>query len=87
MGPFYGKAGNQLTDVLDPPTGSLVLGSHDNIYAPGGKHRARSRDMTDKLIVIHRTKRFQRPSQRERCDCLPLHPKERPHWQCIASWT
>ncbi|EJD53562.1 glycoside hydrolase family 43 protein [Auricularia subglabra TFB-10046 SS5] len=37
MGPFYGKLGNQLTQNLDPPTGSLVLGSHDNIYAPGGQ--------------------------------------------------
>jgi len=37
MGPFTDKLGNLLTDVHDPPIGSLVLGSHDNVYAPGGK--------------------------------------------------
>ncbi|KAJ6502271.1 glycoside hydrolase family 43 protein [Mycena sanguinolenta] len=34
MGPFYGPAGNPLTD---PNTGAVVLASHDNIYAPGGQ--------------------------------------------------
>ncbi|TRM62462.1 glycoside hydrolase family 43 protein [Schizophyllum amplum] len=34
QGPFYGPAGNELTQ---PNTGSLVLGSHDNVYAPGGQ--------------------------------------------------
>ncbi|KAF8211949.1 glycoside hydrolase family 43 protein [Mycena galopus ATCC 62051] len=33
-GPFYGSAGNPLTD---PGTGTIVLASHDNIYAPGGQ--------------------------------------------------
>ncbi|EPQ54639.1 Arabinanase/levansucrase/invertase [Gloeophyllum trabeum ATCC 11539] len=37
MGPFYGQLGHTLTENIDPPTGSLVLGSHDNIYAPGGQ--------------------------------------------------
>ncbi|KAI0032151.1 glycoside hydrolase family 43 protein [Vararia minispora EC-137] len=37
MGPFYGQLGNDLTLDLNPPTGSLVLPSHDNIYAPGGQ--------------------------------------------------
>lgn len=37
QGPFYGKLGNVLTDNINPPTGSLVLGSHDNVYAPGGQ--------------------------------------------------
>lgn len=34
QGPFYGPAGNELTQ---PGTGQLVLGSHDNVYAPGGE--------------------------------------------------
>ena len=29
--------GNDLTKAASPPTGTLVLGSHDNIYAPGGQ--------------------------------------------------
>ena len=36
-GPFVGQLGNEITLNLTPPTGSLVLGSHDNIYAPGGQ--------------------------------------------------
>ncbi|KAI0806898.1 glycoside hydrolase family 43 protein [Fomes fomentarius] len=36
-GPFVDKDGKQLTEARDPPTGSLVLGSHDNVYAPGGQ--------------------------------------------------
>ena len=36
-GPFVGQLGNDITLNLTPPTGSLVLGSHDNIYAPGGQ--------------------------------------------------
>jgi len=37
-GPFTDKYGNLLTDVQDPPTSSLVLGSHNNVYAPGGMY-------------------------------------------------
>ncbi|KAF9036924.1 glycoside hydrolase family 43 protein [Hymenopellis radicata] len=37
MGPFYGQLGNDLTLDLTPPTGSLVLASHDNVYSPGGQ--------------------------------------------------
>ncbi|KAI1788472.1 hypothetical protein LXA43DRAFT_1097296 [Ganoderma leucocontextum] len=36
-GPFLDKSGKVLTEAADPPTGTLVLGSHDNIYAPGGQ--------------------------------------------------
>lgn len=36
-GPFLDKNGNNLTKAVDPPTSTLVLGSHDNIYAPGGQ--------------------------------------------------
>ena len=36
-GPFVGQAGNAITENLSPPTGTLVLGSHDNVYAPGGQ--------------------------------------------------
>ena len=36
-GPFKGKGGRDLTlDVTDPPAGTVVLASHDNVYAPGG---------------------------------------------------
>lgn len=31
-----GGAGNELTEDLNPPTGNIILASHDNIYAPGG---------------------------------------------------
>ena len=36
-GPFLDKNGSDLTKPADPPTGTLVLGSHENIYAPGGQ--------------------------------------------------
>ncbi|KAH9940032.1 glycoside hydrolase family 43 protein [Epithele typhae] len=39
-GPFVDQLGNDITlDVAPPtgPTGTLVLGSHDNVYAPGGQ--------------------------------------------------
>jgi len=36
-GPFYDNNGHDLTLNMSPPTGTLVLGSHDNIYAPGGQ--------------------------------------------------
>ena len=36
-GPFLDKEGKDLTvDVTDPPTGTVVLATHDNVYAPGG---------------------------------------------------
>jgi arabinan endo-1,5-alpha-L-arabinosidase len=35
-GPFVDKNGKTLTDNVTPQPGSLVLGSHDNVYAPGG---------------------------------------------------
>ncbi|KAF9261025.1 glycoside hydrolase family 43 protein [Marasmius fiardii PR-910] len=37
MGPFFDQSGHDLTETRNPPTGSLVLGSHDNVYAPGGQ--------------------------------------------------
>ncbi|KAF5351404.1 hypothetical protein D9757_012632 [Collybiopsis confluens] len=37
QGPFFDQNGNDLTLALSPPTGTLVLGSHDNVYAPGGQ--------------------------------------------------
>ena len=36
-GPYVDKDGHKLTQDLKPPTGLLVLGSHGNIYAPGGQ--------------------------------------------------
>ncbi|KAE9390651.1 glycoside hydrolase family 43 protein [Gymnopus androsaceus JB14] len=37
QGPFYGELGNDITLDLTPPTGTLVLGSHDFVFAPGGQ--------------------------------------------------
>ena len=38
MGPFLDRQGNPVTvGATDPPKGVKVLGSHDNIYAPGGQ--------------------------------------------------
>ena len=36
-GPYLDKDGNDLIKPRTPPTGTLVLGSHDNTYAPGGQ--------------------------------------------------
>lgn len=36
-GPFKDKAGNLLTKKYNKKVGTLVLGSHDNVYAPGGQ--------------------------------------------------
>ncbi|TBU25240.1 glycoside hydrolase family 43 protein, partial [Dichomitus squalens] len=36
-GPFVDAAGNALTLDVTPAAGTLVLGSHDNVYAPGGQ--------------------------------------------------
>ncbi|EJD49620.1 glycoside hydrolase family 43 protein [Auricularia subglabra TFB-10046 SS5] len=55
-GPFFGKLGNVLTDRLDPPTGSLVLGSHDNIYAPGGQSIFRDPVSNRDVIAYHYVK-------------------------------
>ncbi|KAH8823004.1 glycoside hydrolase family 43 protein [Flagelloscypha sp. PMI_526] len=53
MGPFYGKLGNALTETLTPPTGSLVLPSHDNIYAPGGQSLFKDPVSGRDVIVYH----------------------------------
>jgi arabinan endo-1,5-alpha-L-arabinosidase len=37
QGPFVSQEGYDLTDTTHTPPGSLVLGSHDNIFAPGGQ--------------------------------------------------
>ncbi|TFK50978.1 glycoside hydrolase family 43 protein [Heliocybe sulcata] len=50
MGPFYGQLGNQLTQ---DNTGTLVLGSHDNIYAPGGQSIFRDPVSGRDVIVYH----------------------------------
>ncbi|KAI0701658.1 glycoside hydrolase family 43 protein [Earliella scabrosa] len=52
-GPFYGKLGNPITANLNPPTGSLVLGSHDNIYAPGGQSVYHDPVSNRDIIVYH----------------------------------
>ncbi|KZW02835.1 glycoside hydrolase family 43 protein [Exidia glandulosa HHB12029] len=55
-GPFFGKLGNVLTDKMDPPTGSLVLGSHDNVYAPGGQSLFRDPVSGRDVISYHYVK-------------------------------
>ena len=52
-GPFYGQLGNDITLNLNPPTGSLVLGSHDNIYAPGGQSIYHDPVSGRDIIVYH----------------------------------
>ncbi|KAJ6507836.1 glycoside hydrolase family 43 protein [Mycena vitilis] len=37
QGPFYDANGNELTTLLTPPAGTVVLASHDNIFGPGGQ--------------------------------------------------
>ncbi|KAL1745385.1 glycoside hydrolase family 43 protein [Schizophyllum fasciatum] len=53
LGPFYGKLGNELTQDISPPTGSLVLGSHDNVYAPGGQSIFHDPVSNRDVIVYH----------------------------------
>ncbi|TBU26057.1 glycoside hydrolase family 43 protein [Dichomitus squalens] len=52
-GPFLDKTGNDLTKDASPPTGTLVLGSHDNIYAPGGQSIFFDANSGRDLIVYH----------------------------------
>ncbi|KAL0068222.1 hypothetical protein AAF712_004607 [Marasmius tenuissimus] len=52
-GPFRDKNGDALTDKKDPPTGSLVLGSHDNVYAPGGQSVYKDPVSGRYIIVYH----------------------------------
>ncbi|KAI0746663.1 glycoside hydrolase family 43 protein [Daedaleopsis nitida] len=52
-GPFYDQAGNALTQQLNPPTGSLVLGSHDNVYAPGGQSLYHDPVSNRDIMVYH----------------------------------
>ncbi|KAI0737879.1 glycoside hydrolase family 43 protein [Daedaleopsis nitida] len=52
-GPFLDKAGHKLTEALKPAAGSLVLGSHDNVYAPGGQSLYRDPVSGRDVIVYH----------------------------------
>ncbi|KAM5544237.1 hypothetical protein V8D89_001897 [Ganoderma adspersum] len=52
-GPFVGQLGNDITLDLDPPAGSLVLSSHDNVYAPGGKSLFRDPVSGGDVMVYH----------------------------------
>ncbi|VDB91780.1 unnamed protein product [Peniophora sp. CBMAI 1063] len=36
-GPYVDADGQDLTVDVDPPTGTVVLATHDNVYAPGGQ--------------------------------------------------
>lgn len=55
MGPWYAQPGNQLTEDLSPPVGTLVLGSHDNVYAPGGARAVPS--LLCELTYVRRAER------------------------------
>ena len=37
-GPFLDNKGDNLTKNVTPPTGTVVLATHDNVYAPGGTY-------------------------------------------------
>ncbi|KAI0738264.1 glycoside hydrolase family 43 protein [Daedaleopsis nitida] len=52
-GPFVGQLGNAITENLNPPTGTLVLGSHDNVYAPGGQSLYHDPVSGRDVIVYH----------------------------------
>ena len=49
-GPFVDQAGNELTRG---GAGTLVLGSHDNVYAPGGQSVFRDAVSGRDVIVYH----------------------------------
>ena len=49
-GPFYDQAGRNL---LTSGSGTLVLGSHDNVYAPGGQSIYRDPVSNRDVIVYH----------------------------------
>ncbi|KAL1745689.1 glycoside hydrolase family 43 protein [Schizophyllum fasciatum] len=51
LGPFYDKAGRDLTQKAI--TGTLVLGSHDNVYAPGGQSVFHDPVSNRDVIVYH----------------------------------
>jgi arabinan endo-1,5-alpha-L-arabinosidase len=53
MGPFYGQLGHALTESITPPTGSLDLGGHENVYAPGGQNIFRDPVSGRDVIVYH----------------------------------
>ena len=52
-GPYVDRDGHALTKVRDPPAGSLVLGSHDDVYAPGGQSVFRDAVSGRDVIVYH----------------------------------
>jgi arabinan endo-1,5-alpha-L-arabinosidase len=52
-GPFVDDLGNTLTEDLDPPTGTVILQSHDNVYAPGGQSIFHDPVSDRDLIVYH----------------------------------
>ncbi|KZV66224.1 glycoside hydrolase family 43 protein [Peniophora sp. CONT] len=56
-GPFTDKDGKDLTEnVTDPPTGTVVLASHDNVYAPGGQSVFRDPVSGRDVMVYHYVK-------------------------------
>lgn len=50
MGPFYDQNGSILTNAN---AGTLVLGSHDNVYAPGGQSVIRDPVSGRDVMVYH----------------------------------
>ena len=50
-GPFIDQSGNSITEGTT--TGALVLGSHDNVYAPGGQSLFRDPVSNRDVIVYH----------------------------------
>ncbi|KAM5539230.1 hypothetical protein V8D89_007103 [Ganoderma adspersum] len=53
-GPFIDQSGNSITEGTT--TGALVLGSHDNVYAPGGQSLFRDPVSGRDVIVYHYVK-------------------------------
>ena len=50
-GPFFDKEGRDIS--MDNTSGTLVLGSHDNIYAPGGQSIYHDPVSGRDIIVYH----------------------------------
>ncbi|KAF9261023.1 glycoside hydrolase family 43 protein [Marasmius fiardii PR-910] len=53
MGPFVGQLGHALTEQRDPPTGTVILASHDDVYAPGGQSIFKDPISGRYVIVYH----------------------------------
>ncbi|VDC06259.1 unnamed protein product [Peniophora sp. CBMAI 1063] len=52
-GPYVDENGDKLTKNVKPPTGTVVLATHNNVYAPGGQSIFLDPVSTRDVIVYH----------------------------------